>query len=171
MAKLVRCVLLHWITVSLVLSSVLCSPSVDHAPFPILRVCSQATLHCVSSFTKTFTMLQIYNVHIHLRISKVPEYTARVGIIFAKSLKCLNKVKSVPCNSNSHKHVCIYIHTIRCQHQFGEANETNTEHDTVSYIPIWSSSPLGPLRVLVSLRTVFPPGWILLMTWAQECSH
>ena len=92
MAKLVRCVLLHWITVSLVLSSVLCSPSVDHAPFPILRVCSQATLRCVSSFTKTFTMLQIYNLHNHLRISKVPEYTAWVGIIFTKSLKCLNKV-------------------------------------------------------------------------------
>lgn len=125
MAKLVRCVLLHWITVSLVLSSVLCSPSVDHAPFPILRVCSQATLRCVSSFTKTFTMLQIYNLQNHLRISKVPEYTARVGIIFTKSLKCLNKVKSVPCNSNSHKHVCIYIHTIRCQHQFGETKENN----------------------------------------------
>ena len=134
MAKLVRCVLLHWITVSLVLSSVLCSPSVDHAPFPILCVCSQATLRCVSSFTKTFTMLQIYNPHNHLRISKVPEYTARVGIIFTKSLKCLNKVKSVTktvINMYAYTYI-LYVASTSSERQ----KKTTTECDMVSYIPI-----------------------------------
>ena len=59
-------------------------------PNPTCVQSSNMTL-CISSLM----MLQIYNLHNHLRISKVPEYTARVGIIFTKFLKCLNKVRSL----------------------------------------------------------------------------
>ena len=102
-AKLVRCVLLHWTMVLFPFVSVLCNPSNDQAPFPTLWVkvlTVRITMHRSCWWTATeFCTQQLF---IHLHICKVPENTARIRV---SSLKILYRSKVL-------NNICTYLYQV-----------------------------------------------------------